>query len=98
MTYEISKNKKEQERIKCLVCNMTSYHPEDIKNRYCGNCHEFHPILNLKKKNSKINDPYLQHDFCKERSEDSALFYELQRQIAAKEGEIYQDFINWLKD
>jgi hypothetical protein len=25
----------------CPVCHLTSYHPEDIKNRYCGNCHEF---------------------------------------------------------
>ena len=25
----------------CPVCHMTSYHPEDVRNRYCGNCHEF---------------------------------------------------------
>jgi RNase P subunit RPR2 len=27
----------------CPKCGMTSYHPDDIKNRYCGNCHEFIP-------------------------------------------------------
>lgn len=25
----------------CDVCHMVSYHPEDIRHRYCGNCHEF---------------------------------------------------------
>lgn len=30
--------------IECLVCGKVSFHPEDIKQRYCGNCHSFHPI------------------------------------------------------
>lgn len=25
----------------CPVCHKTSYHPEDVRNQYCGNCHEF---------------------------------------------------------
>lgn len=25
----------------CPVCHRTSYHPEDIKHRYCGHCHAF---------------------------------------------------------
>ena len=29
-------------KITCLVCNKTSYHPQDVKNKYCGNCHIFH--------------------------------------------------------
>jgi len=24
---------------------MTSYHPKDIEYRYCGNCHQFHDLL-----------------------------------------------------
>lgn len=28
--------------IKCLVCDMTSWNPNDVTNRYCGNCHRFH--------------------------------------------------------
>jgi len=28
--------------IKCLKCGMTSYNPNDVKHKYCGNCHEFH--------------------------------------------------------
>jgi hypothetical protein len=28
--------------ITCPQCGMTSYHPEDILQRYCGNCHRFH--------------------------------------------------------
>lgn len=30
-----------QESIKCHKCNMTSYNPNDVKNKYCGNCHIF---------------------------------------------------------
>ncbi len=29
--------------IKCLDCTMVSYNVNDINNRYCGNCHKFHP-------------------------------------------------------
>jgi len=25
----------------CPDCGRTSYHPEDVKNRYCGACHMF---------------------------------------------------------
>ena len=25
----------------CPVCKMTSYNPNDIQHRYCGNCHRF---------------------------------------------------------
>jgi hypothetical protein len=32
--------------ITCHACNLTSYHPEDVKNRYCGNCHKFHDSIN----------------------------------------------------
>lgn len=28
--------------IKCLICDKVSYHPDDVANRYCGFCHEFH--------------------------------------------------------
>jgi len=28
--------------ITCLRCGVTSHHPEDVKNRYCGRCHVFH--------------------------------------------------------
>ena len=30
--------------ITCLVCGRTSWHPLDVVNKYCGNCHAFHPI------------------------------------------------------
>jgi hypothetical protein len=30
--------------IKCLVCGLTSHHPEDVRNRYCSHCHAFHPF------------------------------------------------------
>jgi len=29
--------------ITCLTCNMTSYHPDDVRHRYCGRCEVFHP-------------------------------------------------------
>lgn len=28
--------------ITCNTCGMTSYHPQDVQNRYCGKCHKFH--------------------------------------------------------
>lgn len=28
--------------IRCTTCNHTSYHPEDVRNRYCGYCHSYH--------------------------------------------------------
>lgn len=30
----------EQPSITCPVCDMTSYNPNDIREGYCGNCHE----------------------------------------------------------
>ncbi|MBA7657056.1 hypothetical protein ES703_64986 [subsurface metagenome] len=30
----------EQESYTCPKCGMTSYHPEDVKHEYCGNCHK----------------------------------------------------------
>lgn len=31
----------------CPKCGMTSYNPEDEKNKYCGNCHRFEGIGNF---------------------------------------------------
>ncbi len=28
--------------IRCRRCGHTSYHPEDVRQRYCGACHRFH--------------------------------------------------------
>ena len=28
--------------IVCPQCGKRSYHPEDVKQAYCGNCHQFH--------------------------------------------------------
>ncbi|WP_405137578.1 hypothetical protein [Nocardia sp. NBC_01388] len=28
--------------ITCPVCQWTSYNPQDITHRYCGNCHQYH--------------------------------------------------------
>jgi hypothetical protein len=28
--------------ILCLRCGHRSYHPDDINQRYCGYCHQFH--------------------------------------------------------
>ena len=29
-------------RIQCLRCGLTSFHPQDIRMRFCGHCHQFH--------------------------------------------------------
>lgn len=31
-----------QNNILCVCCGMMSYNENDIKNLYCGYCHEFH--------------------------------------------------------
>ncbi len=28
--------------ITCGVCGLTSYHPRDVSERFCGHCHVFH--------------------------------------------------------
>lgn len=33
--------------IKCPKCEMKSYHPDDIKYKYCGNCNEWHEFMYL---------------------------------------------------
>lgn len=30
------------EAIECLVCRYTSHNENDIRFKYCGNCHSFH--------------------------------------------------------
>lgn len=40
-TYEIVK-RSGIKGIKCLGCNMTSYHPVDVEMKYCANCKRFH--------------------------------------------------------
>ena len=32
-------------RIKCLKCGTTSYNPNDIREKYCGNCNSFHELM-----------------------------------------------------
>jgi len=46
MNYQIiTDDKGNAVAIKCLQCGMTSYHPEDVRHHYCGNCHVFHDDL-----------------------------------------------------
>lgn len=33
--------------ITCPQCHLTSYHREDVRQRFCGNCHEFHEDMKL---------------------------------------------------
>ncbi len=48
----------EQESYTCPKCGMTSYHPDDVKHEYCGNCHKTRRELEmedyLKKKASQF--------------------------------------------
>lgn len=45
MTYTIIEYDGRSDAIKCLICERTSYNPNDVLNRYCGNCHAFHADL-----------------------------------------------------
>ena len=40
-TYEMVTDRG-SEGIKCLRCDMVSFHPKDIEHLYCGHCEEFH--------------------------------------------------------
>lgn len=39
-TYRISAHGKS---ITCLKCGRESFHPEDVRHRFCGCCNVFHP-------------------------------------------------------
>jgi len=45
-TYEIAADGKS---ITCKLCLKTSYHLVDVRERYCGFCHEFHDERALRK-------------------------------------------------
>jgi hypothetical protein len=34
--------------ITCARCRLTSHHPKDVENRYCGNCHIFHEVDSMR--------------------------------------------------
>lgn len=31
--------------IRCPQCGLTSYNPNDVRERYCGNCHQYHDTM-----------------------------------------------------
>lgn len=33
------------ESITCPQCGRTSYNPNDVRERYCGNCHQYHDTM-----------------------------------------------------
>lgn len=33
--------------ITCYTCGLASYNPNDIENKYCGNCHKFHDDVDV---------------------------------------------------
>lgn len=41
LTYEIL-TINDQQVIMCLVCGWSSYNTKDIKQLYCGHCHQWH--------------------------------------------------------
>jgi ribosomal protein S27AE len=32
-------------RITCPTCGRVSHHPKDVEERYCGNCHQWHDLM-----------------------------------------------------
>lgn len=42
ITYQLGIDTAGQLYIQCLDCGLLSFHPEDIRQKYCGNCHAFH--------------------------------------------------------
>jgi hypothetical protein len=46
---EMWRNPKEFPSIKCPQCRMVSYNENDIKHKFCGNCHEWHEFMKVDK-------------------------------------------------
>jgi hypothetical protein len=42
LTYTIKIDADGRRRIICLRCGLSSDNPNDLEQRYCGNCHRFH--------------------------------------------------------
>jgi ribosomal protein L37E len=54
----------EPESFVCKRCGIKSYNPNDIRERYCGRCHEFDAMADLKKQIEELkaeNRVLLQH-------------------------------------
>lgn len=45
---EMWKDPENFENIKCPKCRMVSYNTNDIKHKFCGNCHEWHEDRKVK--------------------------------------------------
>jgi hypothetical protein len=41
--------------IKCHTCGLTSYHPEDVRHRFCGKCNVFHEDEELFERLEKVD-------------------------------------------
>lgn len=41
-TFVIHQYRNGQKAIECLRCGSLSCHPDDVINKYCGHCHQFH--------------------------------------------------------
>lgn len=42
--------------IKCRVCGLTSGNENDVKHKYCGNCHKFHEQFENERIIKELND------------------------------------------
>ena len=31
--------------INCLICGRTSWNQNDVREKYCGNCHQYHDVM-----------------------------------------------------
>jgi len=60
--WSIRRNFVVDEGLKCLVCERTSWDKNDVKNRYCGNCHQYHDMgeigLRRTRRHRKFLDEY----------------------------------------
>jgi hypothetical protein len=57
LTYQIILNDEGRgHAIKCFNCGLTSYHPKDVSNRFCGKCHIFHEDLRQYAKTPRFSD------------------------------------------
>lgn len=45
ITYAIDVDDRGESYFECYLCDLRSYHPDDIRHKYCGFCCVFHEVL-----------------------------------------------------
>lgn len=93
-----------QSSITCTQCWMTSYHPDDVKHGYCGNCHSFIPDGVVCRDADNALDTRYVHNFSDDniaaivRTDDGSIGMLTRSRIAVGMIEYYRDMLKVARD